>query len=66
MTADFTQAELLAVLTLDATDAAKHARCGPNARCRRDALARCDDDLDAYLAMAMPHVQDAPPRAQPR
>ena len=42
-------AEVLALLKLDSADAAKHARCGPKAACRRAALKRCDEDLDALL-----------------
>ena len=42
-------AEVLALLQLDSADARKHARCGPKAACRRAALKRCDEDLDALL-----------------
>lgn len=60
---DFTEAEILAVLRLDATDAARHARCGSKAACRTSALAKCDEDLDAYLALAVPVVRNVGTRA---
>lgn len=49
----FTHAELVAVLTIDSAEAAKHARCGTKARCRLDAIAKCDEDLDALLTLEM-------------
>ena len=50
-------AEVLALLQLDSADARKHARCGDKAACRRAALKRCDEDLDALLeSMAVPNV----------
>jgi len=52
-------AEVLALLQLDSADARKHARCGPKAACRRAALKRCDEDLDALLeSMAMQPMRD--------
>ena len=54
---DFTQAELVALLTVDSTEARKHARCGPKARCRIDAIAKCDEDLDALLALEVPDLR---------
>lgn len=56
MDADLTVNELRVILRLDATNATQHARCGPKANCRRQALAKVDEDLDA-LAMALPHVR---------
>jgi hypothetical protein len=54
----FTESDLRALFRLDSSEAGKHARCGPGARCRRDALAKCDEDLDNYLAVAVPRVRD--------
>jgi hypothetical protein len=61
----FTETVVRAAFELDAIDAIRHARCGPNAPCRRDALARCDDDLDDYLALASQDVGDVSPSPVP-
>ena len=53
----FTRAEIVAVLTIDSAEAAKHARCGTKARCRLDAIAKCDEDLDALLSMEVPDLR---------
>ena len=45
-------AEVLALLQLDSADARKHARCGDKAACRRAALKRCDETLDAWLEVS--------------
>jgi hypothetical protein len=46
-----TETVVRAAFEVDALDAIAHARCGPSAHCRRDALAKCDEDLDDYLAL---------------
>ena len=46
----------LTQLRAHATEAARHARCGPRSACRRDALAKVDQDLDTILAL--PRLRD--------
>lgn len=60
-----TQEDLYADLRLDATDAAAHARCGGKAKCRRDALTRCDADLDAIIALGVFDVRPPLAGAEP-
>ena len=38
----------------DALDALSHKRCGPRSKCRRDAITRCDEWLDAWLERHSP------------
>ena len=45
----FSDAEIRAHFQLDSTDAQAHARCGRKAKCRVDALAKVDQDLDVWL-----------------
>lgn len=47
----FTPDEIRAVFRLDSADARSHARCGPKSPCRVNALAKCDEDLDAWLSI---------------
>lgn len=56
----FTPDEIRAVFRLDSADARTHARCGPKSPCRVNALAKCDEDLDAWLSipMAVPGLSD--------
>ena len=47
-----------------AGDAAKHARCGPEARCRVDAIQDVDALIDTIREMDVPNLPDTRPRAQ--
>jgi len=61
----FTASDVRALFRLDSSTAQQHARCGPRSACRRDALAKVDEDLDAYLALALPGVRTARPSPIP-
>ena len=52
----FTASDVRALFRLDSSTAQQHARCGPRSACRRDALAKVDQDLDTILAL--PHLRD--------
>lgn len=62
----FTETVVRAAFSVDAVDAIKHARCGPTAPCRRSALARCDEDLDDYLALTALTARELDGSPQPR
>jgi hypothetical protein len=52
-----TDDEVAQLFTLEATHAAGHARCGRDAKCRRDALTLVDSILDTWLTRhpSQPH-----------
>lgn len=54
----FSRSDLLALLRLDSGEARQHARCGPSAACRRNAIAKCDEDLDLLLEAGPLEVPD--------